>query len=57
MTAPVSQEKRDNQWRVTFIMPAEYTLEMLPEPNDEDVKLKRRTRPVDGHGEVFGDLE
>ena len=41
MTAPVSQEQRDNQWRVTFIMPAEYTLEMLPEPNDEDVKLKR----------------
>jgi hypothetical protein len=41
MTAPVSQEQRDNQWRVTFIMPAAYTLEMLPEPNDKDVKLKQ----------------
>ena len=33
MTAPVSQEKKDKRWRITFLMPAEYTLEMLPEPN------------------------
>ena len=39
MTAPVKQEKVDNQWRITFLMPAEYTLEMLPEPIDERVKL------------------
>jgi hypothetical protein len=39
MTAPVSQEKKDNRWRITFLMPAEYTLEMLPEPVDERVKL------------------
>lgn len=39
MTAPVSQEQRDNQWRITFLMPAEYTLEMLPEPDDGRVKL------------------
>jgi len=40
MTAPVKQEQKDNQWRITFLMPAEYTLETLPEPNDNRVKLK-----------------
>jgi len=40
MTAPVKQEKKDNQWRITFLMPAEYTLETLPKPNDNRVKLK-----------------
>ena len=39
MTAPVSQEKKDNRWRITFLMPTEYTLKMLPEPIDERVKL------------------
>ena len=39
MTAPVRQEKKDNRWRITFLMPAEYTLKMLPEPIDERVKL------------------
>ena len=40
MAAPVSQEKKDNQWRITFLMPAKYTLEMLPEPTDERVRLR-----------------
>ena len=39
MTAPVKQEKNDNQWRITFLMPAEYALEMLPVPHDERIKL------------------
>jgi len=39
MTAPVSQEKKDSQWRITFLMPAEYTLEMLPDPKDTRVML------------------
>ncbi len=39
MTAPVNQEKKDSQWRITFIMPAEYTLETLPQPTDERVTL------------------
>jgi len=39
MTSPVGQEKLNNQWRITFLMPAEYTLESLPEPTDERVKL------------------
>ena len=43
MTAPVSQEQKDNQWRITFLMPAEYTLETLPDPIDERVKLAEET--------------
>ena len=39
MTAPVTQDKKDNRWRITFLMPAEYTLETLPEPNDTRVSL------------------
>ena len=39
MTAPVSQEKKGDRWRITFLMPAEYTLEMLPDPIDERIKL------------------
>jgi len=39
MTAPVKQEKKDNRWRITFLMPSEYTLETLPEPNDTRVRL------------------
>jgi hypothetical protein len=39
MTAPVKQEKKETQWRVTFLMPAEYTLETLPEPQDARVRL------------------
>jgi len=35
----VEQEKKGNQWRITFLMPAEYTPETLPEPNDARVKL------------------
>jgi len=39
MTTPVKQEMKDNRWRITFLMPAEYTLETLPEPNDTRVRL------------------
>lgn len=39
MTSPVSQEKKGDQWRITFLMPAEYTLETLPKPQDERVML------------------
>jgi hypothetical protein len=40
MTAPVGQEKSGGKWRITFMMPAEYTLETLPEPLDSRVRLK-----------------
>lgn len=40
MTAPVGQEAIGNRWAVTFMMPANYTLEMLPEPADTKVRLR-----------------
>lgn len=40
MTAPVSQEAAGGRWSITFLMPAHSTLEKLPEPLDEGVKLK-----------------
>jgi len=40
MTAPVNQERIGEKWRFTFLMPAEYTLETLPEPLDSRVALK-----------------
>lgn len=40
MTAPVMQESRGDVWNVRFVMPASYTLETLPKPNNPAVKLK-----------------
>jgi hypothetical protein len=40
MTAPVTQEAADGRYRITFVMPAAYTLETLPEPADERVRLR-----------------
>jgi len=42
MTAPVNQQVEDGKWRITFTMPAEYTLETLPTPLDDRVTLKRQ---------------
>ena len=39
MTAPVMQKGSDNSWSVAFVMPNEYTLETLPKPNNDLVKL------------------
>ena len=43
MTAPVTQEKEGGKWRITFMMPSQYTMETLPEPLDPTVKLKQET--------------
>ncbi|MGF1448387.1 MAG: heme-binding protein [Opitutales bacterium] len=46
MTAPVTQEGAgENQWRIAFIMPARFTLDNLPRPNDERIRI-RETEPV-----------
>ena len=34
MTAPVVQEADESGWRVAFVVPAEYSWETAPEPND-----------------------
>lgn len=46
MTAPVTLSTAGtnismaNQWRVHFVMPSQYTLSTIPQPNNPDVKLK-----------------
>ena len=39
MTAPVTQQGSGNEWSVQFIMPASYTMETLPKPNNPAVQL------------------
>jgi hypothetical protein len=39
MTAPVEQAKSGDRWRVAFVLPASYTLDNAPVPNDARVKL------------------
>lgn len=39
MTAPVIQNSDPAGWVIRFIMPASYTLETLPTPNDPKVRL------------------
>ena len=41
MTAPVGQEKSGDSWRITFVMPAKYALDTLPEPIDSRIELKQ----------------
>jgi effector-binding domain-containing protein len=40
MTAPVGQEAVSNRWVVTFMMPTNYTMATLPQPTDENVRLR-----------------
>jgi hypothetical protein len=39
MTAPVAQAGQDGAWRIRFFMPARYTRETLPVPNDPLVAI------------------
>jgi effector-binding domain-containing protein len=39
MTAPVTQKAEGGNWIVSFITPKDWTMETLPAPNDERVKL------------------
>jgi hypothetical protein len=39
MTAPVGQEKAGERYRITFVMPSRHTLDTLPRPTDERVRL------------------
>lgn len=41
MTSPVSQQQINETWAVSFMMPASYTLESLPEPKDATVLLRQ----------------
>jgi hypothetical protein len=40
MTAPVAQSREgDSGWRIRFFMPSRWTMETLPVPDDDDVRL------------------
>jgi hypothetical protein len=42
MTSPVTREKiSDVSYETAFIMPSEWTMETLPEPNNEKVSIKQ----------------
>ena len=41
MTAPVGQQRMQDQWAVSFMMPASSTLATLPEPEDPKVNLRQ----------------
>ena len=40
MTAPVQQQLQGESWTVNFVMPSEFNMNDLPEPNNDQVKLK-----------------
>lgn len=41
MTAPVGQQRAGEKWAVSFTMPAGYTLETLPVPDDPTITLRQ----------------
>jgi len=41
MTAPVSLQPAQGRWAVSFMMPAAYTIETLPEPVDPGIMLRQ----------------
>ncbi len=42
MTAPVSQQRSsDGEFAVSFMMPASFTMETIPAPSDEAVKIRK----------------
>jgi hypothetical protein len=41
MTAPVTQVRENRRWRITFMMPSDYTMETLPIPDDEQIAIRQ----------------
>jgi hypothetical protein len=41
MTAPVQQQSTGRSWQISFVMPSKYSIESLPEPNNDRVQLKK----------------
>ena len=41
MTAPVSQQRVQGKWVISFMMPATFTLETLPTPDDPSITLRQ----------------
>ena len=41
MTSPVGQQSAPGGWAVSFMMPASYTMETIPEPKDDSVAIRQ----------------
>ena len=41
MTAPVGQRRVQKKWAVSFMIPASYTIENLPEPEGQNITLRQ----------------
>ena len=39
MTAPVLAENNNNEWSIAFVMPKEFTIETLPVPNNQNIRI------------------
>ena len=39
MTAPVIAENNNNEWSIAFVMPKEFTIETLPVPNNQNIRI------------------
>ena len=39
MTAPVQQEKTDAEWATSFIMPSKFSIDTIPNPIDDRIKI------------------
>jgi hypothetical protein len=40
MTAPVQQQGDSGKWRISFLMPSEFTMETVPEPTDVRIQIR-----------------
>lgn len=41
MTAPVASQTVGDQYRVSFMMPSQYTLDTLPKPNNDNIRFEQ----------------
>ncbi len=39
MTVPVYQQENENDWTMSFVLPAEYTMDTLPIPTNPDIQI------------------
>jgi hypothetical protein len=44
MTIPVEQTRQKDHWKLSFITPSKYTLENIPKPEDEKIKIRKQEK-------------